>query len=697
MKFSIKKRALPLFLFLAALSFFGFAYTGYHFLSSREPDIQAPPDTTLTSNKNTVDSVYLSHVHAADIFIRQKKYEEALTELNKAITIKPNETILKNKIVQATGLLEQQKKDNAEFARLIASADAYFKTKAYLDAKSTYQLALDLKPGDAYAQQRLKETMDLLRAQMAQNILYDVAVANADKFYEAGELDKAKAEYEKASQMLPSDQHAKERLNEIIKIQVDKQVKEELYNQAITKGDQLYQAKKYSGALTEFRNALKQKPDEKYPQDRVKELTDLLNQLRAMDEAYQNALAVADQHFLGKRYAPAKTGYQDALKIKPDEVYPKNRIKEIDDILAANERSGAEYDQYIALADSFYIEKNFIRARQNYQLALKVKPNEAYPKEMLSKTDQGEASLEQMKKTLEEQYAFLITNADQLLAGKEYADARTKYTEALGLKPAESYPKTKLAEIETALAAIEKQKSLDEKYQGLITEADQLLGSQSYEPAKTKYQAASSLKPSEEYPKTKIKEIDESLAAIGKQKALDQQYQRVIAEADQLLGNKSYEKARTTYQSASDLKPAEEYPKTRITEIDGIMAAAAAKQKELDDQYASVIANADQLLAAKDYDNAKTKYTEALGINPAETYPKTKITEIDAALEALAQQRSLDEQYQGVIATADQLFGEKSYDQAKAKYQAAATLKPAEAYPKTRIAEIDRIVAEAAA
>lgn len=348
-------------LLLVILAILGFAYITTRMPGSVVPMQDMPvgaPDTTKGNVNQQQDSVFRSIMSQADKMFREKKYDDALLLYEKARGLKPADATIKNKIVQATALSAQQKKTDEEFSKLMASADQYFSAKAYLDAKATYQLALNLKPDDPYAQKRLDETMGYLRSQKAQNILYDVAVANADKFYEAGDLDKARTEYEKASQILPGDQYAKDKINEILKVQVDKQVREELYNQAITKADQLYNQKKYQGALTEYKNALKQKPDEPYPQERIRELTEILNQLKAVDEAYQKALAIADQYFVARRYPEAKTGYQDALKIKPDEAYPKNRIKEIDQILAGVLRVQEDYDKYITLADSLYIEKN---------------------------------------------------------------------------------------------------------------------------------------------------------------------------------------------------------------------------------------------------------------------------------------------------------------------------------------------------
>jgi len=65
-------------------------------------------------------------------------------------------------------------------------------------------------------------------------------------------------------------------------------------------------------------------------------------------------------------------------------------------------------------------------------------------------------------------------------------------------------------------------------------------------------------------------------------KKQDKQYLDIIASADKLLADKSYQPARVQYQSALKLKPEEKYPQDRIAEID-LALTDLAKQKVLDD------------------------------------------------------------------------------------------------------------------
>jgi len=694
-KYRLKfKDNLLIFLILILSGFlFGMPFSG-NFFSFLEKETVVY-DTIITQPKQTDDSVYISILRKAQTFYLGKNYNDALVEYEKARQIKPTDAKLKETIEKVKSLITLQKKALEDYQKTIVSADNYFKVKDYLNAKSAYQFAIDLKPDDQYAKDKLKQTMELIRSGKAQNTLYDMAIASAEKLFQAKEYEKAKVEFEKANKILPTDTYAKERLNDIIKILVDRQAKEEMYAKSIASADKLYNAKSYQSALLEYQNALSYKPEEIYPKERITELTALIKSIKAKNDAYNKAIAAADNFFSGTQYSDSKKEYQNALTIKPEEAYPKNQIKLIDDILAGKLRTGEEFDRLVNVGDSLYIEKKYYAAKANYQQALKVKPGESYPKEMISKTDNMIAGQAANAQATEEAYQAAIKIADDLFNEKSYPKAKTEYQNALLIKPGESYPKTRVAAIDQLLAEMEKLKSLDDQYSGLIAEADKQMAEKTYPAAKTGYQAALKLKPGQQYPKDKITEIDNLLAEFARQKGLEDQYTSSIAKADKLFTDKQLDQSRAEYIIAGNLKPDETYPKEKIAEIDKLLADVAAL-KALDGQYQATILNADKLFSAKNYPDAKTEYSNASLIKPGEQYPMVKIAEIDKLIASMADAKVKDEQYKSTIEKADQLLAAKTYDQAKTEYQNALAIKPGEVYPKTRVAEIDQLLAEIA-
>jgi len=111
--------------------------------------------------------------------------------------------------------------------------------------------------------------------------------------------------------------------------------------------------------------------------------------------------------------------------------------------MAGKKRVQDDYDRLITLADSLYIEKKYINAKADYQQALKIKANEPYPKEMIAKADLKIAGQEASAKATDEAYTASITAADKLFADKTYDRARTEYQNALSIKPGKNIPRTR--------------------------------------------------------------------------------------------------------------------------------------------------------------------------------------------------------------------------------------------------------------
>ena len=73
------------------------------------------------------------------------------------------------------------------------------------------------------------------------------------------------------------------------------------------------------------------------------------------------------------------------------------------------------------------------------------------------------------------------------------------------------------------------------------------------------------------------------------------------------LKQKSFKAAKDKFQEASDLKPSEELPKQRLKEIAAKLNEAKAAQAERE-QYKKALAEADALFDAESYKAAKSKY-----------------------------------------------------------------------------------------
>jgi len=160
---------------------------------------------------------------------------------------------------------------------------------------------------------------------------------------------------------------------------------------------------------------------------------------------------------------------------------------------------------------------------------------------------------------------------------------------------------------------------------------------------------------------------------LARQKEIDERYNAIIAEADSLFNAGRYLEAKAAYDKALGLKPNEQYPKDKIEEIDSM----------LNDNYLKAIAKADSLFKARDYKGALKAYQEALKYRPGDEYAKDRIAKITKIMDLF------EKRYNTIIEEADSLFMAKQYKLAREKYKEALKFNPNARYPKDMISMID--------
>jgi tetratricopeptide (TPR) repeat protein len=203
-----------------------------------------------------------------------------------------------------------------------------------------------------------------------------------------------------------------------------------------------------------------------------------------------------------KEYDKAKEKYNLAIAIRPDEKYPRDKLREVEQIILAQEKIIQEnYDKLIALADGYFNKKEYDQAKINYQNALKNKPDEAYPIQKLGEIERLVSDLE----TLQANYARIIAYADVKFKAKEFKEAKSKYIEASAMFPKEEYPVTKIEEINLYFKS--DNLKMQQSYDKSIADADKFFASNIFDQALESYRIAKSINPDESYPDEMINRI----------------------------------------------------------------------------------------------------------------------------------------------------------------------------------------------
>ncbi|HPF50867.1 MAG TPA: hypothetical protein PK335_04790, partial [Draconibacterium sp.] len=499
-----------------------------------------------------------------------------------------------------------------EYNELLEQAGKEYAAEQFLDALDGYKAASQIFPDEQFPKDRIAEINDLLGLIMVSAELDKAMLARFDKLVKDGDLQfgqqkysDAKKSYDRALSIKPSDEYVLGQLDKIAQIQKQQHLEEE-YKSLLASGDQALKELLYNEAIGQFQKALELKPNETYPKNKINEINGLLANQRENQEKqknYDDAMKEGERQFTKQFYDKALTSFENALTYRPNDAKATKRIAETREIMQGILDQIA-FDKFIAEADKAYKKELFSEALSNYEEALALVPDEPRTKKRV----------EEIRQIIHTQQSIdgYISQADRQFDQQKYSEAKTLYEKASELDSKNKHVSDRLLEIAQLLSGQE----LDARYSEIIASADDLLKNADYENARNKYNEALTVKPKETYPKDKIAQIGTILAGISK---TNSDYQSAVDKADRLFQQKNYTEAKIAFADAGRIKPDETYPPEMIIKIDGLIAEQqrlareaaeaeaarlAAIQAEKDKNYTDAIARADNLFNEKNYENS---------------------------------------------------------------------------------------------
>lgn len=346
---------------------------------------------------------------------------------------------------------------------------------------------------------------------------------------------------------------------------------------------------------------------------------------------FEDAITKGEAFMLAKDYARAKAEYQKALSIDPQAKYPKDKLAQIRKVYI-DPRDEEDFNKAVNKGDQFTNEGKYDDAKKEYTAALLIKPDNKQVKEKLAAADK--LSIEYNTRLKE--FNILVSEADALFSDKKFNDALDTYKKAEILNANDNKVKSRIAEIENLLAV---EKSIQEKYNSAISQADETYMNREYKIAVSQYEEASRIKPGENYPKSMLERVKESMAKqetdnAQNERLLSDKYNNLITSADQLFKEDRLNEAIQSYREAASLKSQEKYPRERI---DAINTVIAQREQEKEDQIKAI-----QLAEEKKQDSIRiAEENQKLADLKAEQEKQAQIdAEKDAELQRLENERS---------------------------------------------------------
>lgn len=529
------------------------------------------------------------------------------------------------------------------FQSLMSSGDKEYAKKEYIKAKTYYQQALRLKPKDATAKSKLNNTLLKIKEENKKEETFFEYIDNADSYYANSELEKALEEYNKALKIFPKDEYATNKKAEITTILKDEKDKLDSFNAMITLGDKLLSSEKYAEAVMQYESALAVYPNNSLAKTKYQ---DAKNKKEAYDlkvSEFERLQSQGRDFTLRKKYTEAIAAYEQALQIFPKETEIYDIIKE----LQTKKNIADNYNAKITEADALYEDQSYKDAKSAYQAALTVIPDDSYALGMIARIDEIVNSPEYLKiqndkAKLDNDFAGFMNKGENAEGVKNYELALSYYVKALELKPnnAEALAKKKNAEDmilyleqqrkeQERLAAIEAEKQRKAQIQTLIATGNQQIADKKYAEAEQSFNQVLAIDPNNATATEKLGVIAGFYEEIQRQK--QENYNRAMSEGSYAMDSSNFAEAINQFNIALTYKPGDEAATQQLT---------LAQQNEnmrlaaLENEYNGYITKGDAQLQTKNYDKAIEFYTKAMQVNPSNPYPGNKIREIGEILKA---------------------------------------------------------------
>lgn len=652
---------------------------------------------------------YNSIIKQADALFTAKKYEEALTQYEAAVRIKPTEKHPNDRLIEIDGILKAAKSANlansqldSEYKALITAADGLRDQKKYPEAIARYNEAL-AKKQEQYPKDEIvkcEAAIEAAKNAAANAEKYNAAIKAADGFYGQQSWMSARDKYKEALKLKPGDPVATAKLADLegkLNAQKSEQEKKQKYNDAVAAGDALMGEEKWAEAKAKYTEALTFEAAATYPKGKIKEADEKLAEIakaNALKEQITKLLAEGNTAVTAKQYPAAKAKFEQVLTLDAENGEAKTKIQEIDKLLEqekANADKIAKAKQLITEGDALDKATKYADAKAKYQESIALIPDPA----VQVKIDAIDAKILAEGKKAEQKAKFdqAILDGDAAMTASNFEGAKKKYEEALAVDPASSVAKAKLVEVDKKIAQANAEKDKNQKYQETFDAGLSALTSKEYTLAKEKFTAALAIDNTKTEAKEKLAEVDKILAENAKATALKEQITKLLTEGNTALGAKQYPAAKTKFEQVLTLDTENAEAKTKIQEIDKVLgeekanADKVAKAKQL-------ITEGDALDKATKYADAKAKYQESIALIP-DAAVQAKIEAIDAKILADGKKVEQKAKFDQAIVDGDAAMATSDFETAKKKYEEAQLLDPASTIPKTKLIEVEKKVAQA--
>ena len=273
-----------------------------------------------------------------------------------------------------------------------------------------------------------------------------------------------------------------------------------------------------------------------------------------------------------------------------------------------------------------------------------------------------------------ESYESLMKKGYDKFNAKDYISAKTYFEMALKQKSGDATAKKKLDE---TVKKIQEDGARQEVFYAHLDAGDQYYGQQKYEEALAEYEQALKVFPEDKY----VGGQADAVRAILKERQDKQDaYDTAMSQGESLLAEDNFDAAIMQFEAAAEIFPNDKLPKERIAEAKKLQQIYNDKVS----RFNKLVEDASQLALRKNFDDAIGKLNQALELFPNDAQVLGLIQDYTAS-------KDQNDRYNALIAEADQLYENKNYQEARAKYQSVASIVPNDPYASDMIRRINEL------
>ena len=543
---------------------------------------------------------------------------------------------------------------NAEsYESLMKKGNDKFSAKDFISAKTYYEMALKQKANDPTAKKKLDETVKKIQEDGARQEVFYAHLDAGDQYFGQQKYEEALSEYEQALKVFPEDKYVGSQSDAVRAILKERQDKQEAFDTAMSQGEALLAEENFDAAILQFETAIEIFPNDKLPKEKLAEAKQKKQLYTEKVVRFDKLMEEAQQLGLRKNYEAAIEKLNQALELFPNDVEANSKRNEFQTAKGVVE----QYNGIIAVADKLYEDKAYKEAKVQYQSALAVVAGDAYATDMIARLDPliAEQDAEEAARIAAEQEAArLAAEAEAARLAAEAEAARIAAEEEAARLAAEQEAARLAAEEAARIAA-------EEEAARLAAEAEAARIAAEEEAARQAALAAAEA---------------ERQATI----------KSMLDAADALFSQQDYPNAKVKYQEVVAFDEGNAAATAKINEIDGILAQMAA---ELEANYNKAMTAGNQAMSEEKFAEAIMQYQSALVFKPEDPAATTQL----AAATKSENDRitALRSQYNTFIKEGDANFKTNTFDKAIEAYTKADEL-GLETYPSEMIARISEII-----